>query len=136
MLFKVKSNGNFLFSAIKKNLQVWHSGTGGAMDGKCQLPYILNHYFQRQVITWMVKNCQKVHKYMGPTLKATYGIADPTASHRGPFSYKTYLTKLMNRSFWGDEVVLWSVSMMWGLKITVVNSKMLQEYQVCHDVAM
>ena len=73
---------------------------------------------------------------MGSVLKATYGIPDPTASHGGPFSYKTYLTKVMDKSFWVDEVVLWSVSMIWGLKIMVVNSKTLQEYHVHHDVAM
>ena len=84
----------------------------------------------------MIENWQKVHKYMGLALKASYGVPDPTASHGGPFSYKTYLTKLMNRSFWGDEVVLWLVSMMWGLKIMVVNAKTLQEYCICHDVAM
>ena len=76
----------------------------------------------------MVENCQRVHKYMGSSLKATYGVPNPTALHGGPFSYKTYLTKLMEWTFWGDEVVLWSVSMMWGLKITVLNSKTLQEY--------
>ena len=136
MLFKVEGNSNCLFSAIKKSLQVWHSGTGGAMDGKCQLPYYLNWYFRRQVINWMIENRQKVHKYMGSALKASYGIPDPTASHGGPFSYKTYLTKLMDRSFRGNKVVFWSVSMMWGLKIMVVNLKTLQEYHVCHDVAM
>ena len=136
MLFKVEGNVNCLFLAIKKSLQVWHSGTGGAMDVKHQLPYYPNRYFRRQVINWMIENCQKVHKYMGSALKALYGIPDPTASHGGPFSYKTYLTKLMDWSFWGDEVVLWSVSMIWGLKIMVVNSKTLQEYRVHHDVAM
>ena len=73
---------------------------------------------------------------MGSVLRAAYGMPDPTASHGGPFSYKTYLTKLMEWTFWGDEVVLWSVSMMWCLKITVLNSKTLQEYRVQHDVTM
>ena len=76
------------------------------MDGEQQLPYYPNRYFRRQVINWMIENCQKVHKYMGSALKATYVIPDPTVSHGGPFSYKTYLTKLMDKSFWDDEVVL------------------------------
>ena len=84
----------------------------------------------------MVENRQRVHKYMGLALRAAYGVPDPTASHGGPFSYKTYLVKLLERTFWGDKVVLWSVSMMWGLKITVLNSKTLQEYRVRHDVAI
>ena len=134
--FKVEGNGNCLFVTIKKSLQVWHSGAGGAVDGERPLPYYPNWYFRRQIINWMIENRQKVHKYMGSVLKASYGIPDPMASHGGPFSYKTYLTKLMDRSFWGNKVVLWSVSMMWGLKITVVNSKTLQEYRVRHDMAM
>ena len=77
----------------------------------------------------MVENRQKVFKYMGSALRASYGVPDPTASHGGPFSYKTYLTKMLDKQFWGDEIMLWSVSMMWNLKITVVNSKTLQEYR-------
>ena len=73
---------------------------------------------------------------MGSALRALYEVPDPTVSHGGPLSYKTYLSKLLNKTFWGDEVVLWSIAMMWGLKITVVNSKTLQEYRIHHDVAM
>ena len=73
---------------------------------------------------------------MESALRVVYGVPDPTASHGGPFSYKEYLSKLLEKTFWGDEVVLWSISMMWGLKITVVNSRTLQEYQICHDMAM
>ena len=74
-------------------------------------------------------------RYMGFALRAAYGIDDPTASHGGPFSFKVYLNKMLKRGFWGDEVVLWAVSMMWGLKITVLNSKTLQEYCVRHNCA-
>ena len=69
-------------------------------------------------------------------LKVAHGVPDTTALHGGPFSYKAYLSKLLEKTFWGDEVVLWSISMMCGLKITIVNSRTLQEYQICHDMAM
>ena len=84
----------------------------------------------------MVENRQKLFKYMGSALRASFGVPDPTASHGGPFSYKTYLTKMLSRQFWGDEIMLWSVSMMWNLKITAVNSKALQEYRFRHDLAL
>ena len=109
------------FSAIKKSLQVCHSGDAGSKDGDRYLPYYPNRYFHRQVVNWMVENRQKVFVYMDSTLRAAYGIADPTASHGGPFSYREYLDKLLKRGFWGEEIVLWAVSMMWGLKITVLN---------------
>ena len=65
----------------------------------------------------MLENRQKVMKYMGSTLRASYIVPGPSASHGGPFSYKMYLSKLLNPRFWGNGVVIWSVSMMWGLKI-------------------
>ena len=133
IIFKVEGNGNCLFSAIKKSLQVHHSGYGGSKDGDRYLPYYPNRYFHHQVVNWMVENRQKVFVYMDSALRAACSVTDPTASHGGPFSYKEYLNKLLKREFWGDEIVLWAVSMMWGLKITVLNSKTLQEYHVGHN---
>ena len=130
IIFKVEGNGNCLFFAIKKSLQVCHGRDEGSKDGDRYLPYYPNRYFHCQVENWMVENRQKVFAYMGSALRAAYSIADPTASHGGPFSYKEYLNKLLKREFWGDKIVLWAVSMMWGLKITVLNSKTLQEYCV------
>ena len=135
IIFKVEGNGNYLFSAIKKSLQVCHSGDAGSKDGDRYLPYYPNRYFHCQVVNWMVENRQKVFVYMDSALRAAYSIADPTASHGGPFSYKEYLNKLLKREFWGDEIVLWAVSMMWGLKIMILNSKTLQEYHVRHNCA-
>ena len=37
--FKVEGNGNCLFSAIKKSLQIRHSGVAGSRDGNRDLPY-------------------------------------------------------------------------------------------------
>ena len=132
-----------MFAAVKKSLQVRHSGLGGAKDKGRELPYYPNHYFRRQVVHWMVDNLQKVMQYMGQAIRAAYGVVDPTASHMGPFSYAVYLKKLLKRQFCGDEVILWHISMMWNLKISVINLKTLQEYRnrhnytLCHvDVAL
>ena len=84
----------------------------------------------------MADNRAVVMHYMGNALRATYGLEDPTADHGGPMSYVRYLRKMLKKSFWGDEVVLWSISMMWGIKITIVNSKTLQEYRVRHDCGL
>ena len=72
---------------------------------------------------------------MDCALRATYSVADPNALHGGPLSYRDYLHNLLRRDFWGDEVVLWVISMMWGLKVMVVNSKTLQEYHIRHNSA-
>ena len=125
-----------MFATVKKSLQVRHSGPGGAKDKDRELPYYPNRYFRRQVVHCMAVNQQKVMHYMGQAIRATYGVVDPTAFHGGPFGYATYLMKLLKREFWGDEIVLWSISMMWGLKISIVNSKTLQEYRIQHDCAL
>ena len=97
---KVEGNGNCLFAAVKK---VRHSGLGGATDKGRKLPYYPNRYFRQQVVHWMVNNRQKVMRYMGQAIKAAYRVADPTASHSGPFSYAVYLKKLLKRQFWGTK---------------------------------
>ena len=106
------------------------------MDKGRELPYYPNRYFRRQVVHWMVDNRQKVMQYMGQAIRVAYGVVDPTASHGGLFSYADYLKKLLDRQFWGDEAVLWSISMMWNLKIRVVNSKTLQEFRIRHDCTL
>ena len=93
------------------------------MDKGRELPYYPNRYFRQQVVHWMVDNHQKVMQYMGQAIMVAYGVVDPTASHGGLFSYADYLKKLLERQFWGDEVILWSISMMWNLKISVATRR-------------
>ena len=84
--------------------------------------------FGTRLLTGWWRTGRKSSSTWGLPSEHRIGVPDPTASHRGPFSYKAYLTKMLDKQFWGDEIVLWSVPIMWGLKIMVVNSKMLQEY--------
>ena len=65
-----------MFTTIKKSLQVRHSGLGGAKDKDRKLPYYSNRYFRRQVVHWMVVNYQKVMRYIGQAIRATYGVVD------------------------------------------------------------
>ena len=128
--FKFEGNGNCLFSAIKKSIQIRRSGVAGSRDGDRDLPYYPTRYFHHQVVNWMVENRQKVFVYMDSALRATYSVADLNTLHGGPLSYQDYLHNLLRRDFWDDEIVLWAVLMMWGLKVTVLNSKTLQEYRI------
>ena len=61
------------------------------------------------------------------------GMADQGSGWTPPLSFKQYLHLLLLRDFWGDEVVLYAISCMWSLKITVLNMKTLQEYRIHHD---
>ena len=87
----------------------------------------------------MANNRQLVLKNKFIALMSTYDIEVEGDQARGwtpPLSFKQYLHLLLQRDFWGDEVVLFAVSCMWSVKITVLNNKTLQEYRIHHDRAM
>ena len=87
----------------------------------------------------MVNHRQLVMKSKFWSLSSHYGVEEEAQESRGwtpPLSYRQYLHLMLRRDFWGDEVVLFAVSCMWSVKITVFNSKTLQEYRIRHDRAM
>ena len=77
---------------------------------------------------------QLVYQSKFPSLMSNYGLDEETAQYKGTLSFKDYLRHVLEREFWGDEVILYAISCMWGLKISVLNSRMLQEYRICHDI--
>ena len=89
----------------------------------------------------MVNHRQLVLKNKLLSLLSHYGVEveAEVQQSRGwtpPLSYRQYLHLLLWRDFWGDEVVLFAMSCMWSVKITVFNSKTMQEYRIWHEVAM
>ena len=122
-------NGNCLFTAIKKGLGVRHKD---AHDD----PFYPTRYFHRQVVVWLVQNCQRVWYNKHVVLEANYGLEEETPTFKGPLTYKSYCRHLLDKRFWGDEVVLYAVSAMWNLRITVFNSKTDEEYRVRHNAVM
>ena len=121
--------GNCLYTSVKKGLGV-HLAT------EKEFPYYPNCYFCRQVANWLVENRQKVMLTQKAYLQQAYGIQDPNATFPGPYSYKEYHRHVLDRKFWGDALVLCAISSMWALKITVVNSKTLEEYWVQHTAPL
>ena len=87
----------------------------------------------------MANNCQLVLKNKFIALMSAYGVEAEEDQARGwtpPLSFRQYLHLLLWKDFWGDEVVLFVVSCMWSVKITVLNTKTMQEYCIRHDRAM
>ena len=121
--------GNCLYASIKKGLGV-HLAT------EKEFLYYPNHYFCCQVANWLVENRQKVMLTKEAYLKQTYGVQDPNATFPGPYSYKEYCHNILDRRFWGDALILYAISCMWALKITIVNSKTLEEYWVQHTAPL
>ena len=69
-------------------------------------------------------------------LRQGYGVRAEDAQFPGSFSYKQYCQNVLDNKFWGDALILYAVSYMWAIKITVVNSKILQQYRVRHATGL
>ena len=129
---QVDGTGNCLFLAIKRSLSVRTATSWEAT-------YFPNSYFRRIVVNCMVNHQQLIYNIKFLALMSLYGIEewmDPSRGWNPPLLFKQYLRLLLQRDFWGDEVVLHAISCMWSMKITVLNMKNLQEYRIRHDMVM
>ena len=88
----------------------------------------------------MVHHRQMVIKSKFWSLSGHYGVeveedleVQQARGWAPPLSYRQYLHLMLRRDFWGDEVVLFAVSCMWSVRITVLNSKTQQEHRIRHD---
>ena len=122
LYLQVSSIGNCMYASIKKGLGV-HLAT------ERSFPYYPTRYFRCQVADWLITNRQKV-MLVKNYITQTYGIRDEDAQFPGPFTYKQYCRNMLDKRFWGNALILYAVSCMLAVKITVVNSKTLQQYKV------
>ena len=120
--------GNCLYASVKK-------GMGVRLATEQGFPYP-NRYFRCQVANWLVENRQKVMLTQKAYLQQAYGIQDLNATFPGPYSYKEYCRHVLDKRFWSNALVLYAISNMWALKITVINSKTLEEYRVRHTAPL
>ena len=118
-----------MYASIKK-------GLGVCLATEKKFPYYPTRYFRCQVADWLVTNRQKVMLVKGDYLRQAYGVRDEDAQFPGPFSYRDYCKNVLDKRFWGDFLILYTVSCMWAVKITVVNSKTLQQYKVRHTAGL
>ena len=101
-----------MFSAIKKSLGVRHKE-------QQDHPYSPMRYFRQQVVVCLMQNRQHVWFNKHIALEANYGLEEQMLTFRGPLTYKSYCHHLLQKSFWGDEIVLYLVSAMWGVCISI-----------------
>ena len=123
------AGGNCLFAAIKASMNVHHSNSKDA-------PYYPTRYFRRQVVAWMIKHRQLVMANKGVALMANYGLEEEDGQFKGPLSYKQYLRHVLQHCFWGNKIIIYAISCMWNLRITVLNSRTLEEYQIWHSFSL
>ena len=106
----------------------WRLRTGGDHSAL----YFPCRYLRRLIVCWMCHNRSLIWKLKALSLRAKYGVEGGDVCEH-PISFKDYLRKLLKRSFWGDDVVLYAVSCIYDLKITVVNAHTLDEYRYRHN---
>ena len=117
--------GNCLYASVKR-------GMGVCVAKNKNFPYYPMRYMRCQIANWLVCNRQRVILHKGSYLRENYGLPDPSTRFPQPFSFKQYCRNVLDRHFWGDAVILYAISYLWVLKITMVNSQMLQQYRVRH----
>ena len=125
LCLQVSGVGNCMYASIKK-------GLGVCLAMERRFPYYPMRYFRHKVVNWLVTNRQKVMLVKGDYIRQAYGIGDEDAQ----FTYKQYCKNVLDKRFWGDALILYAVSCMWAVKITVVNSKTLQQYKVRHTASL
>ena len=96
-----------------------HQEGAGGLATERDFPYYPTRYFSYQVANWLVTNWQKVMMTKKDYLRQAYGVRVEDVQFPGPFSYKQYCKNVLNKRFWGDALILYVVSCMWALQITV-----------------
>ena len=87
-------------------------------------------------MVWMVQNRQWVLYNKHEALEGNYQIEEESATFKGPLTFRSYCQHLLDKRFWGDKVVLYAISAMSNLRITVFNLKTDEEYRVHHNAVM
>ena len=93
------------------------------------LVYFPNRYLRCQVVMYLVQQ----RAYFLATHKLyLLGQYTGTGGDPGPFSYKSYLMHLLDHDSWGDHIVLYAISKLWEMWVTILHSSNLRETRICH----
>ena len=141
-LIPVEANGNCLFSSV------WC-----AVD--CPLKYQTIH-LKPQLIMMMANHHTFLFLILKASIATTYGLPRMSKDdyqkkyqegtltqieaddHNtpGPFSYLGYMQALLEDGFWGDELCLTLISMMWQISITVVKGETFHQIKFRHSESL
>ena len=97
-----------------------------------EYPSLPNRRFRRFCVMKLVKWARQVMEQRGLAIKSTYGFGQ----HGGPYSYKGYCRYMLQRASWGDEPVLYALSLEWGCKIMLAMAKSLRNIPITSSVPL
>ena len=98
-------------------------------------PYFPYRYLRRMLVAYMANNRDLMWKHKEASLRGRYGLEGGDDCPE-PISYKEYLTKMLNRGQWGDDIILHASASLCNVRITVVNVARLEEYRIRHDIPL
>ena len=134
----VQSRGACLFASIKRN---------------CTAPFgYTNAHLRRQRAMFIISMAEYLFPLLQVHIKGNYGhlrltkkqYEDKEKKHTlteqeqteywepGPFSLVSYIEAFLARDFYGDEITLVLISMMWQMRITVIHAETLFQTKIHH----
>ena len=133
-----QQRGSCLFHSVRKSIAC--------------LGEFSNSHLRRMIICFIVDNFQLLWPMLHFAIKGNYGHLRPTTDQfrekerlgtltdrereeyfePGPFSVVTYLEQLMRPGFYGEEICLLIISMMWKIRITIINGQTLKPIKIRH----
>jgi hypothetical protein len=116
-LKEVEGDGNCLFRSILQQLDISSIDDYTVQD------------LRNQVVHFICSNPEAVFLSQAEQLRALYGgrqeeveKKDMEVETPGPFSLKTYLEYMLEDQMWGDQIILMAISMMWNIRLSVLNT--------------
>ena len=98
-------------------------------------PYYPCRYFRRQIVWYITGQRDVIWKHKHLSLRSKYGVENNDVFGH-PISFKEYCRNLLHRNFWGDDVVLYAITLMFKTTITVINAVKLEEYRIRHNLPL
>ena len=115
----VPGDGECMYSALRRQFQCFSQWS--------------NHMFRRAIGMFMLQNWDWVFPLLKDRIRDTHGAGDSSVHNPGPFSFLDFVMFTSHLGNWGDWVVLYVVSLMMGVKITVLLVPGLTEERIRHD---
>jgi len=100
---------------------------------RCPSQYT-NNMLRREVVKYLADNWEWALPQVKGLLTANYGVPHEEGEDLGPFSFVSYLRKLLDPGFYGDSIVLYTISWMWGAKITILHLPHMSESRIRHNL--
>ena len=135
----VQARGAYLFATIRRN---------------CSAPFeYTNMHLRRQIAMFMINMVEYLFPLLQVYIKGNYGhlrlterqYEDKEKRHTltdqerteywepCPFSLVSYVEAFLARDFYGDEITLVLISMMWQMCITVIHAEILFQIKIHHN---